>query len=39
METMYTGSLYITIEKILPEEIFFVTTQELEDRYPESTVV
>ncbi len=33
----YIYSLYPTIEKILPEKITFITSQELEDRYPEFT--
>jgi aspartate--ammonia ligase len=33
----YISSEYSSIEKVLPEEIFFITTQELEDRYPELT--
>ncbi|WP_373463307.1 aspartate--ammonia ligase [Herbivorax sp. ANBcel31] len=31
----YIYSIFPNIEKILPDEIFFVTTQELEDMYPE----
>lgn len=31
----YVHSLYPEIEKILPDEITFITTQELEDMYPE----
>lgn len=30
-------SIYPKLEKQLPEEIFFITSQELEDRYPELT--
>ncbi|WP_432407725.1 aspartate--ammonia ligase [Wukongibacter sp. M2B1] len=30
-------SIYSQLEKQLPEEIFFITSQELEDRYPELT--
>lgn len=33
----YIKKLYPQIEKFLPEEIFFVTTQELEDLYPNLT--
>jgi aspartate--ammonia ligase len=33
----YVSSQYSSMEKTLPEEIFFITTQELEDRYPELT--
>jgi aspartate--ammonia ligase len=33
----YINSLYPSIEKILPEKITFITTQELEDRYPDLT--
>mgnify|MGYP001296126516 CR=1 FL=1 len=33
----YICAEYPQIEKILPEEIFFITTQELEDRYPDLT--
>lgn len=33
----YINSLYPEIEKILPEEISFITTQELEDMYPNNT--
>lgn len=33
----YVCREYPSIEKILPEDIFFITTQELEDRYPELT--
>lgn len=33
----YVSSLYPSIEKILPEDISFVTTQELEDMYPTLT--
>jgi aspartate--ammonia ligase len=33
----YVNSLYPDIDKILPEEIYFVTSQELEDRYPNMT--
>jgi len=33
----YIYSLYPTIETILPEKITFITSQELEDRYPELT--
>ncbi len=33
----YIGNLYPQIEKTLPEEIYFITTQELEDRYPNLT--
>jgi aspartate--ammonia ligase len=33
----YVTSLYPEIEKILPENIFFVTSQELEDMYPSLT--
>jgi aspartate--ammonia ligase len=31
----YLLELYPKIEKILPEEIFFITSQELEEKYPE----
>ena len=31
----YVNKLYPSFEKFLPQEIFFVTTQELEDRFPE----
>jgi len=31
----YLANLYPGLNKILPEDIFFVTTQELEDMYPE----
>ena len=31
------NKLYPQIEKFLPEEIFFITTQELEDLYPSLT--
>ena len=34
----YISSEYDYIEKILPEEITFITTQELEDMYPELSV-
>lgn len=30
-------SLYPSLERILPEDIFFITSQELEDMYPEFT--
>lgn len=30
----YVNGLYTSFEKFLPEEIFFITSQELEDRYP-----
>ncbi len=30
----YVNGLYSEIDKILPKEIYFITTQELEDRYP-----
>lgn len=33
----YVCSLYPSIEKILPEDISFITTQELEDMYPTLT--
>lgn len=33
----YLAGLYPYLGRILPEEISFVTTQELEDRYPEKT--
>ena len=33
----YIAYEYSFIEKILPEEIFFITTQELEDIYPDKT--
>jgi aspartate--ammonia ligase len=33
----YINRLYPHIEKILPQEIFFITTQELEDLYPKLT--
>lgn len=33
----YMSIQYDYIEEILPKEIFFITTQELEDRYPELT--
>ena len=33
----YICELYPFIERILPEEITFITTQELEDRYPHMT--
>jgi aspartate--ammonia ligase len=33
----YISSAYPHIERILPEEIFFITSQELEDRYPHFT--
>lgn len=33
----YVASLYPEIEKILPEKIYFVTSQELEDLYPALT--
>ena len=33
----HVHSLYPQIEKFLPEEIFFITTQELEDLYPTLT--
>ncbi|NLG04140.1 MAG: aspartate--ammonia ligase [Clostridia bacterium] len=32
---VFVNSRYPEIKKILPEEITFITTQELEDRYPE----
>lgn len=32
---IYTSSLYPQLEPILPKEIFFITTQELEDTYPD----
>lgn len=31
----YLYSIYPMFDKILPKEIYFITTQELEDRYPE----
>ncbi|PYG87275.1 aspartate-ammonia ligase [Ruminiclostridium sufflavum DSM 19573] len=31
----YLAGLYPQLQKILPEDIFFITTQELEDKYPE----
>lgn len=34
---MYMAIQYDYIEEILPKEIFFLTSQELYDRYPEST--
>ena len=33
----YVNSLYPEIENILPEDIFFITSQELEDKYPNLT--
>jgi aspartate--ammonia ligase len=33
----YVSSQYSEIERILPEEIFFITTQELEDMFPDLT--
>jgi aspartate--ammonia ligase len=33
----YVSSEYSAIERTLPEEIFFITTQKLEDMYPELT--
>lgn len=33
----YISIMYPGYDKILPEDIFFITTQELEDRYPELT--
>jgi aspartate--ammonia ligase len=33
----YIASKYDYIEEILPEDIFFVTSQELEDKYPDLT--
>lgn len=33
----YMAIQYDYIEEILPKEIFFITSQELEDRYPDST--
>lgn len=33
----YVGSQYPAIERTLPEDIFFITTQKLEDMYPELT--
>lgn len=33
----YITGIYSEIKSFLPEDIFFVTTQELEDMYPEST--
>lgn len=33
----YIAGLYEGYEKILPEDIYFITTQGLEDRYPELT--
>lgn len=33
----YLSGLYPNLQKYLPEDIFFVTTQELEDMYPEMT--
>ncbi|WP_308462460.1 aspartate--ammonia ligase [Clostridium weizhouense] len=33
----FTCNELINAEKILPEEIFFITTQELEDKYPDKT--
>mgnify|MGYP002742211516 CR=1 FL=1 len=34
---MYMAIQYDYIEEILPREIFFITTQELEDRWPDKT--
>lgn len=33
----YVYSIYPEIEKLLPENIFFITTQDLEDRFPDLT--
>jgi len=33
----YMSSLYPSLGETLPEEIFFITSQELEDRYPDLT--
>ncbi|ERI91653.1 aspartate--ammonia ligase [Clostridiales bacterium oral taxon 876 str. F0540] len=33
----YLYSIYPMFEKILPKDIYFITTQELEDKYPELT--
>lgn len=33
----YLYSIYPMFEKILPQDIYFITTQELEDKYPELT--
>ena len=33
----YLVTLYPKLQKFLPEEIFFITTQELEDMYPDKT--
>jgi aspartate--ammonia ligase len=33
----YLHSLYPTLQPVLPPEIYFITTQALEDRYPEFT--
>lgn len=33
----YIGKEYPILERYLPEDIFFITTQELEDRYPSLT--
>ena len=33
----YLASLYPKLQKFLPEDIFFITTQELEDMYPDKT--
>jgi len=33
----YLYSIYPIFEKVLPQDIYFVTTQELEDKYPELT--
>lgn len=33
----YVSSIYPEIEKLLPENIFFITTQDLEDRFPDLT--
>ncbi|MCX7711330.1 MAG: aspartate--ammonia ligase [Clostridia bacterium] len=34
---IYMNKLYPAVERILPEEISFITTQELEDLYPEAS--
>lgn len=33
----YLYSIYPIFEKVLPQDIYFITTQELEDKYPELT--
>ncbi len=33
----YVSSLYPSIKRSLPEDIYFITTQELEDKYPDLT--